>query len=460
MTWENSWIWYLAIMSGILVWGWSILQILTTRYSPAGTSAWLLLIVLMPFAGVPLYAVFGGRKVRKVMRRKHRIHLRRSTVVDVNYTGNIDRLLRGLGVPGATCGNVFTLLPDSVASRRGLETLIAGAEHSIDLVTYVFKNDRTGRAVVELLARKAAAGVKVRLLYDSIGSLATSEKLFHPLREAGGEVEAFMPTRWWPFRSRTNLRNHRKLVVADGKRVWGGGMNIGDEYLGADANSWTDLSFLLEGPAVQPLAELFNMDWSFATEREPPPPPAPVPAIFNGDEGIVQTVPSGPDVEHDPLYAALLGIAFEARERLWIATPYFVPNDSLNEALCFAALRGVDVRIIVPQRSNHRMPDLARGPFLRDLQKAGGKIHLLPGMMHGKLLVMDDRLALHGSANVDWRSLFLNFELGTICYSRSEVDIARKWIETLLQNRQPRTAAPTLGTQLTEGVMRLVAPLL
>lgn len=460
MSLDNSWIWYLAVLSGILVWAWSVLQILTTRYTPAGTTAWLLLIVLMPFAGVPLYAMFGGRKVRKVMRRKQRIHLRRSTVVDVNYTGAIDRLLRGLGIPGATCGNVFTLLPDSAAAWKALDELIATAEHSIDLVTYVFKADKTGRAVIARLAVRARNGVKVRLLYDSIGSLATSRKLFMPLRKAGGEVVEFMPTRYWPFRSRTNLRNHRKLLVVDGRRVWGGGMNIGDEYLSGGEESWADLAFRLEGPAVQPLAELFNMDWSFATRQEPPPPPPPVPAIFNGDEGIVQTVPSGPDVEHDPLYAALLGIAFEARERLWIATPYFVPNDSLNEALSFAALRGVDVRIILPLRSNHRLPDLARGPFLRDLQRAGAKVHLLPGMMHGKLLVMDDRLAVHGSANVDWRSLFLNFELATICYSRSEVDASRKWIENLLQNRQPRSAEPNFRTQVTEGVMRLVAPLL
>src|SRR5690606_4064707 len=141
-------------------------------------SAWLLLIVLMPFAGVPLYAVFGGRKLRKVMRRKRRIHLHRSTVVDVNYTGPIARLLRGLGLPGATCGNVFNLLPDGAAAWKGLDELIASAEHSIDLVTYVFKADKTGRAVIARLAVKARAGVKVRLLYDSIGSLATSRKLF------------------------------------------------------------------------------------------------------------------------------------------------------------------------------------------------------------------------------------------------------------------------------------------
>jgi cardiolipin synthase len=308
---------------------------------------------------------------------------------------------------------------------------------------------------------KARAGVKVRLLYDSIGSLATSRRLFMPLRKAGGEVVEFMPTHWWPFRSRTNLRNHRKLLVVDGKRAWGGGMNIGDEYLGIEAKDcWADLAFQLEGPAVQTLVELFNMDWSFATEQEPPPPEPPVAALFNGDEGIVQTVPSGPDVEHDPLYAALLAIAFEARERLWIATPYFVPNEALNEALCFAALRGVDVRIVMPKRSNHRLPDLARSPYLRDLQRAGGKIHLLPYMMHGKLLVMDDSLAVHGSANIDWRSLFLNFELATFCYSRADVDASRRWIEVLLEKSQPRSTEPTLVTRMTEGAMRLVAPLL
>ena len=466
MNWEDTGLWHVALFFGVIAWGWAILHILTTRYTSAGTSAWLLAIILLPYVGVPLYAIFGGRKLKRVMRRKARIKLHTDTVVDYRVTGEIDRMLRGLGIPGATCGNQVQLLPDGVASWHALFQLIEEAEKSIDLLIYLVKNDVVGKAVIERLALKAKEGVSVRLLYDSLGSLATSSEVFRPLAEAGGRAVEFMPAGWWPFRTRTNLRNHRKLMVVDGKQAWAGGMNIGEEYLGPTPRTvggsprWLDLSFLIEGPAVEELADIFRSDWAFAMDEEPGPPPEPVAPVFYGDEGIVQIVPSGPDVEHDPLYATLVAMTFLAKQRLWIATPYYVPNEPLSNALCLASLRGVDVRVLVPRRSNHRLPDLARGPYLRDLQEVGGKVHLVERMMHAKCVVMDDALTVHGSANLDARSLFLNFEVATICYSRSDVDAARRWMESLIEQSQPRTMEVTYFERLTEGAMRLVAPLL
>ena len=460
MDWEGTGLWHVALVLGACAWAWALLHILTTRYTSAGTSAWLLAIVLMPYVGVPLYALFGGRKLTRIKRRKQQIRLRAETVIDVGRTSEIDRLLRGLGIPGATCGNNVELLEHGAAARKRLLQMIAEARESIDLLIYVFKDDDTGRETIRALAARASAGVKVRLLYDSLGSHATNRRVFAPLREAGGEVVAFMPAGWFPFRARTNLRNHRKLIVVDHRIVWGGGMNIGDEYLGPRRKRWIDIAFTLEGPAVQACSEIFRSDWAFAAGKEAGPPAPPVNTAFYGDEGVGQMVPSGPDVDNDPLYATLLAMAFEARERLWIVTPYFVPNEPLNEALCFAAVRGIDVRIIVPRKSNHKLPDLARTPFLRDLQRAGAKIHLVEEMMHAKIVLMDDALALHGSANLDARSLFLNFEIGMICYSRKDVDTARHWIEALLPKTQVRPSPVTQVTRMKEGVMRLVAPLL
>lgn len=470
MDWEWTGWWHLALVIGVLLWAWALLHILTTRYTPAGTSAWLLAVLLLPYVAVPLYAVFGGRKLKRVMRRKAHIHLHRDSEVDVAVTGEIDRLLRGFGLPGATCGNHVELHGDGVASWHALVDLIEDATRSVDLMTYVIKHDATGKALVERLAAKTRQGVKVRLLYDSFGSFSTRRSLFDPLVEAGGQVLEFMPTRWWPFRSRTNLRNHRKLLVVDGKVAWAGGMNIAEEYLGATPRMvdggarWLDISFTLQGPAVQVMGQLFHSDWAFALgegqAEQQEHEDEPVAPVFYGDEGVVQIVPSGPDVDYDPLYATLVTSAFEARARLWIATPYYVPNEPLNEALCLAALRGVDVRILVPRRSNHKLPDLARGPYLRDLQRAGGKVYLLPEMMHAKLLVLDDRLAIHGSANVDARSLFLNFEVATICYSRSDVDAARRWMENLFPKAMLRPLAATIWQRIREGAMRLLTPLL
>lgn len=460
VNWEDTGLWHIALVAGVIAWAWALMRILTTRYSSAGTSAWLLAIIFAPYVGVPLYALFGGRKLTRIKRRKQTIRLRAETVVNPSVTGEIDRLLRGLGIPGATCGNNLELLEHGAAARQALIRMIADANEAIDLLTYVFKDDATGREMVSLLAAKAKSGVKIRLLYDSLGSHATRRSLFQPLVDAGGQVVAFMPATLWFLRSRTNLRNHRKLIVIDHRIVWSGGMNIGDEYLGPRRKRWIDVAFTLEGPAVQGFAEIFRSDWAFASGEPLGPPAAPVKPVFYGDEGVVQVVPSGPDVDNDPLYAALVAMAFEARERLWIATPYFVPNEPLNEALCFAAVRGIDVRVIVPRKSNHKLPDLARGPYLRDLQRAGAKIHLVEEMMHAKIVVMDDALALHGSANIDARSLFLNFEIGTICYSRKDVDTARRWIEALLPRTSVRPAPITQVARFQEGVMRLVAPLL
>jgi len=464
--WQGTWVWHLFLVCGVLAWGWALLHILTTRYTAAGTSAWLLAIILLPYVSVPLYAIFGGRKLRAVMQRKAHISLRAETVVDPKVTGEYDRLLRGLGLPGATCGNQVTLLKDGVAAWQSLFQMIEEATRSIDLLTYVFKNDATGLAVIERLAVKARNGVTVRLLYDSIGSHSTKRTLFRPLLEAGGRAVEFMPTNWWPFRARTNLRNHRKLMVVDQKQVWAGGMNIGEEYLGptprtqAGEARWIDLAFELEGPAVQAFAEIFRSDWALATRESPRPTVPAVAPVFYGDEGIVQVVPSGPDVDHDPLYSTLMAAAFLAKDRLWIATPYYVPNEPLSDALCLAAVRGVDVRVLVPRKSNHRMPDLARGPYLRDLQNAGGQVHLMPGMMHGKVVVIDDNLTIHGSANIDARSLFLNFEVATLCYSRGDVDAARRWFEGMIVKSQLRAIETSVGQRLSEGAMRLVAPLL
>lgn len=460
--WPDTVLFHILLVLGVAAWAWSVLHILTTRYTPAGTSAWLLLIFLLPYVGVPLYALFGGRKLRRVLKSKAHIHLRRNTFIPDSEGSEIDRLLRGLGIPGATGGNRLRQLNDGRESWEAVTQLIDSAERSIDLLVYVFKNDEAGRAIVDHLARKAASGVKVRVLYDSMGSWATNPRFFDRLVAAGGEVVRFMPTGWWPFRSRTNLRNHRKILVVDQRQAWAGGMNIGEEYMGPGLNQgrWLDISFTLQGPAVQALAEIFRSDWAFATGEVLEEAGEPSPPLVPANEGIVQIVPSGPDVDHDPLYSLLVALAYLARRRLWIVTPYFVPNESLSEALCLAALRGLDVRIFMPQRSNHLLPDLARGPYLRDLQKAGAKVHLSRPMLHAKLVIVDDAAAIHGSANIDARSLFLNFEVATICYSPAEVQAAEQWVVNMMGETVLRPLPTTLVTRLTEGTMRLVSPLL
>ena len=244
------------------------------------------------------------------------------------------------------------------------------------------------------------------------------------LKRAGAKTAFFLPVWRITLLNRSNLRDHRKIAVFDGVRVFAGGRNLADEYLGQKPNPkrWADLSFVLEGPAAAHYEEIFRYDWAFATGEKLAPMTAPAELAAGPGNAVIQVVPSGPDVADDSIFAGMLSFIFAARQRVWIVTPYFIPNEMLAEALEIAVRRGVDVRVIVPEKSDQILVDLARGPYLRDL-KALGSAPLLytPSMIHGKAVLVDDVAAAIGSANFDARSMFLNFEVTSIVHSAPEV---------------------------------------
>jgi cardiolipin synthase len=273
-----------------------------------------------------------------------------------------------------------------------------------------------------------------------------------------------MPVLHVPFRGRSNLRNHRKLLVADRRVALTGGMNVASDYLGpeADPARWKDVSAVVEGPAARDLDDIFRSDWSFTTGNSfpevekvsvtPGPPPQGAP---------VQVVASGPDVTDDPLYEALVAALFSARERVWVVTPYFVPDDILVRGLDLAARRGVDVRVVVPYRSNHLSADLARVGYLRQVDESGGQVlRYRPVMIHAKVILVDDDLAVVGSANMDMRSLFLNYEVALFLYGSEQIRETQAWVASLFPHCKPGLARPHWGTELAENVVRLLSPLL
>jgi cardiolipin synthase len=249
----------------------------------------------------------------------------------------------------------------------------------------------------------------------------------------------------------------------DEKRVLAGGANIASEYMGPEpkAGRWKDLMFTLEGPAVLRYAEIFRSDWEFASGESLDLGPAEADAFGARNGALVQVIPSGPDVQGDPLYGAILTAIYAAKTRLWIVTPYFVPDEAMTQALTLAVHRGIDLRIIVPKASNHPMADLARGTYLREIQEAGGKILLFEdGMVHAKAMVMDDELAMIGSVNMDLRSLFLDYEVVVFIYSEPEIQEVAHWMERLQE--RSRSGVKKVGTlrDIGEGVVRMMAPLL
>jgi cardiolipin synthase len=460
MTWFLT---HLATVVGSLLSILAIAQMLRQRRSPSSTAAWLLAIVAAPYVGVPLFLMFGGRKLRLRAEAKEDLDLAAYDAIPLDKTNYVDRTLRSYGIPGATTGNRMTLCASGVEGLRALTDLVDRAERSIHVETFIFGCDTVGREVLQQLTRRAAEGLQVRLLVDGVGSLWTPRSFYAPLVHAGGKLAVFSPAIHIPFLRRTNLRNHRKIAVADGRRALAGGMNITAAEMSetADRLAWQDLSFVVEGPAAWHFDQVFRSDWRFARgEALSAPGERPLPG-GEPHEAVLQVVPSGPDVANDPLLDTILMSIFTARQRVWIVTPYFVPDDTVAQALLVACHRGVDVRILLPNRSNHALADIARGSFLRDIQEAGGTIwRYAPAMLHAKLVIVDDQVAMVGSANIDMRSLLLNFEIMQFVYSQPEIAACEQWFLRLVEQSESGIAAAGVARQLVEGLTRLIEPLL
>lgn len=434
--------------------------ILQPRRTPQSTLAWLLFVIMLPYVAVPAFLALGFRKQSESFDRVTFQDGKAPARIDRDRH-SIDHLLRCYGQPPATEGNRVKLLTSGETAFEELMALIEDAEQRIEATFYVLARDAVGRLFVEALIRRAEEGVAVRLLLDWYGSLFAPRAELRNLVAAGGEVAYFAPFLRNPLKGYINLRNHRKMVIADGRRVFSGGMNIGDVYLGPipSKKRWRDLAYRLEGPAVSAFGSVFASDWQAAGNPAPPPIEPDAPRAMKGG-AVAQLAVSGPDIPNDALHDAILTGCHNAKQRIWIVTPYFLPTPALNEALAIAGRRGVDTRIIVPKRSNQRIADFARGAYLRELQDAWCGIYFyLPGMNHAKATVIDGT-AIVGSANIDIRSLLLNFEASLVLYSKAEVDGIAEWIETLCARSAKGVPETSRLRHLVEGFFRLGAPIM
>jgi len=423
---------------------------------PSAAIAWVLFIALLPYFGIPLFLMFGTRKLARARRVAP---VRAPVPADAEGPDWALALFAALDVPPPVRNRSIGFHADGAEARRALLALIDGARQRVDVSTFVLADDEVGGAVCDALVRSARRGVQTRLLLDAIGGLRTPRRLVSALRRGGVQVRRFMPVLRNPVRGRTNLRNHRKLVAVDGESLWSGGRNLAAEYFvdSAERPAWIDLSFVVHGPLATQAHEGFEHDWHAARGKPPRAAPAtPSPAGPAGGAGA-QLVPSGPDHADDTVHALLLASAYQARARILAVTPYFVPDDALLAAWCIACRRGVRLTLVVPRRSNHWMADWARERALRALAAAGARIVLYPEMLHAKAVVVDDALALCGSANLDGRSLFVNFELMTAFYGVREIGWLGTWIEQRAQHSSVYEArTPSWARDVLEGIVRAV----
>jgi cardiolipin synthase len=432
-------------------------HVMQQRRQPTAAIAWMLFILLLPYLALPAYLVFGSRKIARPGA------LPPTENPPCSATGNwATNTLLALGQPAPAHYTDLTLHADGAAALNALMATLDSAQSSIDLCTFILARDTLGDAVVERLCRKARSGVRVRLLLDGMGALMTRPPRLKRLVEAGGAYALFVPPLRSPLKGRTNLRNHRKILLVDADqdngRLWSGGRNLAAEYFTGQPGTapWHDLSFNVRGPIIQQTRALFEHDWCFANALpcDPPfwPPASKHPPLAENDGA--QLVASGPDQADDTLYTLLVSAAYRAEHNIALVTPYFVPDAALLMAMCLAARRGVRIDILLPARSNHRLSDMARGRALGALAQPGAHVLLGPRMLHAKLAVFDDTLALAGSANLDSRSLFINYELMLAFHKASDVRQFGAWLARERTRATPfQPAPPGLLRDMAEGLI-------
>ncbi len=450
----------LALEHSVLVFGGLLIYLLLTRIGqqrrpPASAVAWVMVIGLFPYVGIPIFLLFGTRKFPRPVRKLPRITASGAVWNEPVWATN---LLAAMDLQPASCNQKVIFHENGAVSKTALLALIDNATQQIELCSFILAPDEMGQELIAALCFAAKRGVKVRVLLDTVGGLQKSRRHIPVLRAAGIAVRWFMPLLHNPLKGRSNLRNHRKMVIVDSAQLWSGGRNFAAEYFidRPGLPAWVDLSFVVWGGLAKQAQRLFERDWVMPDGLNQPL----VSGVTEYQAGYgvrAQLVPSGPDLADDTVYDLLLTAAYQARERIIAVTPYFVPDDTLLLAWSMACRRGVEFTLLIPRRSNHILADLAREQALRELAHVGARVVLYPEMIHAKAVIIDDKLALCGSANLDARSLFLNFELMTAFYGAPEIEWLAAWVQRHVAQAQPyKPQVPAWGRDIVEGLARTV----
>lgn len=417
----------------------SATYIVLQRRSAPATLAWMLAFALLPLIGIFVYFVFGPRRFERRKNRRARaqavVHGAAAGQGDAPLAAD-DHLLHTMALCEAAVGLAARPRPgdvrlffDGASKYRAVSEAIASARHHVHLEYYIWEPDQVGTRLRDLLCERARAGVEVRVLVDGFGSSKAHDRFWAPLREAGGQVRRFNAlslSRWRPRMA--NFRTHRKIVVVDAEVGFTGGMNVSEvhtaEAVGDDA--WRDTHLELRGGAVKGLQIVFFEDWHYAGGDAPDIAPY-LPRAPDRGSHRVQVVSSGPDEGLDGIHKLLFSTIAAARHRVWITTPYFVPDEPIMGALVAAALRGADVRILVPEEGDAPIVAAAARSYYPELLEVGVRVFELPRpVLHAKTMVVDDEIAVVGTANFDNRSFRLNFEVVVVAY---EHDVCRQLVD-------------------------------
>lgn len=420
--------WYLVIAS--------IAVVLLENKNPVRTVAWVLLLLFLPYFGLLLYVVFGRsfkrqsrltRKMRMQMVNdielalQHRNEGQNNPLLEQHST--LTRLLSRTAHAPVFANNNVDIYTDGKKLLDDILADIEHAKHHIHAEYYIIESDETGEAFKNALIKKAKEGIEVRLIYDDLGSWHLKRSTINEMRKAGIKLRTFFKIRFPYFTTKLNYRNHRKIVVVDGHIGYLGGFNVADRYTkGLDWGIWRDTHIRIEGNGVIGLQSIFQTDWLYMSKK-----------FFSGNKYFpvsskesntcLQIVGSGPDRDWETIMQGYLHAIMHAKKNVYIQTPYFLPNESIANAIEMAALRGVDVRLMIPFRSDERIAFEASLSYMKNILKSGVKVlQYHKGFIHSKTMVIDDELSIVGTANMDLRSFEQNFEVSAFIYDKQKAE--------------------------------------
>lgn len=429
-------LWLIGILYPLIV-IFIILVIILENRDPVKTISWLLVLVLLPLIGIFLYFFFGRnfRKIKTFNRKAEADYLQIKNLRGLHFfdlqeknfynderirqKSSIIRLLINNSKALLTEGNYVDVLNNGTETFPAMINALKKAEDHIHIAFYIITDDKIGNTIREILEERAKAGVEVRVIYDGVGSWTLSNRYVNALKNAGVEIYPFRPVNFPFLTSKLNYRNHRKIVVVDGKVGFIGGINIGDKYLDGDPDLgfWRDLHLRLEGDSVKSLQTVFLTDWHFVA-RQKLEEERFFPVHHVKERTLVQIIASGPDSAWANIMQAYFAAITTAQEHVYISTPYFTPNRSILTALKTAALSGIEVRLILPGNSDSRINLWSSYSFLEELMVAGVKVYIYQnGFTHGKMMMVDGVFASVGSANMDIRSFDQNLEINALIYN-------------------------------------------
>ncbi|MDR3220349.1 MAG: cardiolipin synthase [Dysgonamonadaceae bacterium] len=450
----------------------TVIVVISENRSPIKTIAWLLVLIFVPVAGLIVYYVFGQdtRHMRHISEQKYE-QIKGLSFKHLTYNRNVNilpeyanliNLLRNSNLSPVIQGSKVEIITEGSRMFEALLSDMEKAKHHIHIEFFIFRNDQTGKIVREMLMKKAAQGVEVRFIYDNVANWAVPRRFYNEMKKSGVQITSMLKAHFLKFADRLNYRNHRKVVVIDGITAYMGGMNISNNYF--TNPNWRDTHLRIQGQGSLGLQASFLIDWyssgeAFLDDKKY------FPETKEYTQNLMQIATGGPYSLYHNLLQATVNIIIGAKKYIYLQTPYFLPTESLFQALQMAALSGVDVRLMVSRKSDSAYVDPAAHSYFQDLLEAGMKIYEIEDkFMHAKTLVADDMISVIGSANLDFRSFETNFEINCYIYdphiARRNKEIFFHDMDECREIRLEDWLNRSKWKKFFDSVMRLFAPLM